>query len=100
MRAGASPTEAPVRKSETRQKEASDRPWQVVVLDDSVNLMEYVSRVLIKIFGFSREKADQLMMMVHQEGRATVWTGSREKAEMYVNQLHGAQLHATLEKAE
>lgn len=96
----ASPTEAPVRKGKTRQKERADHPWQVVVLDDPVNLMEYVSRVLIKIFGFSREKADRLMMAVHQQGRAVVWSGGREKAEMYVNQLHGAQLHATLEKAE
>jgi ATP-dependent Clp protease adaptor protein ClpS len=62
--------------------------------------MEYVSRVLIRIFGFSKEKAEELMMAVHQRGQAVVWSGNREKAEMYVNQLHSAQLHATLEKAE
>ena len=100
MMNGSNPTEAPVRKGKTRPKEAADHPWQVVVLDDPVNLMEYVSRVLIRIFGFSREKADRLMMAVHQQGRAVVWSGDREKAEMYVNQLHEAQLHATLEKAE
>jgi ATP-dependent Clp protease adaptor protein ClpS len=72
----------------------------VVVLDDPVNLMEYVSRVLTNIFGFSREKAEELMMAVHQKGRAVVWSGNREKAEMYVNQLHSAQLHATLDRAE
>lgn len=92
--------EAPVRKSETLSREKTDKPWQVVVLDDPVNLMEYVSRVLIRIFGFSKEKADELMMAVHQQGRAIVWNGGREKGEMYVNQLHSAQLHATLEKAE
>jgi len=92
--------EAPAHAPKTRTYEKPDKPWQVVVLDDPVNLMEYVSRILIRIFGFSREKADQLMMMVHQEGKAIVWTGGREKGEMYVNQLHSAQLHATLEKAE
>ncbi len=92
--------EAPARKSETQTREKTDKPWQVVVLDDPVNLMEYVSRVLIKIFGFSKEKAEGLMRAVHQQGRAIVWSGGREKGEMYVNQLHSAQLHATLEKAE
>ena len=96
----ANPTEAPARKSQEKVLEKADRPWQVVVLDDPVNLMEYVSRVLIRIFGFSREKADELMMAVHQRGKAVVWSGNRERGEMYVNQLHGAQLHAKLEKAE
>ncbi|MDB4308585.1 ATP-dependent Clp protease adapter ClpS [bacterium] len=90
---------APTRKSETRTQEKTDRPWDVIVLDDPVNLMEYVARVLIKIFGYSREKADEMMMAVHQQGKAIVWSGGREKAEMYVQQLHGAQLHATLQKA-
>lgn len=94
------PTEAPARKSKAKPKAKPDKPWQVVVLDDPVNLMEYVSRILIRIFGFSRDKADELMMAVHQRGRAVVWSGSRERGEMYVNQLHGAQLHAKLEKAE
>ena len=92
--------EAPVRKSETQIREKTEKPWQVVVLDDPVNLMEYVSRVLIRIFGFSKEKADELMRAVHQQGRTIVWTGGREKGEMFVNQLHSAQLTATLEKAE
>ena len=92
--------EAPVKKSETKSREKTDKPWQVVVLDDPVNLMEYVSRVLIRIFGFSKEKAHTLMIAVHQQGRAIVWSGDREKGEMYVNQLHSAQLNATLEKAE
>ena len=90
--------EAPVRKSKSQTREKISEPWQVVVLDDPVNLMEYVSRILIRIFGYSREKADALMMDVHTKGKAIVWSGGREKAEMYVNQLHSAQLHATLEK--
>ncbi len=92
--------EAPVRKSKSRTRERIAGPWQVVLLDDPVNLMEYVSRILIRIFGYSREKADALMMDVHTKGKAIVWSGGREKAEMYVNQLHSAQLHATLEKTK
>ena len=92
--------DAPAHEGQTRTKKKSDKPWQVVVLDDPVNLMEYLSRVLTNIFGFSTEKAKELMMAVHQKGRAVVWVGNREKAEMYVSQLHSAQLHATLDRAE
>ena len=92
--------EAPTRKSETKSKGKTSAPWQVVVLDDPVNLMEYVTRVLMRIFGHSREQAEELMMDVHTRGRAIVWTGNREKGEMYVQQLHQAQLHASLEKAQ
>ena len=92
--------EAPVHETRTKSRTKVDKPWQVVVLDDPVNLMEYVSRVLSKTFGFSKEKATSLTMAVHQNGRAIVWTGGREKGEMYVNQLHSAQLNATLEKSE
>ena len=92
--------ESPAHETRTKSRSKTDKPWQVVVLDDPVNLMEYVSRVLIKVFGFSSELANKLMMAVHQQGRAIVWTGGREKGEMYVNQLHSAQLNATLEKAE
>lgn len=89
---------APVKKSEGKSDPKVDKPWQVVVLDDPVNLMEYVSRVLIQIFGFPKEKANELMMAVHEKGRAVVWKGGQEKGEMYVSQLHSAQLNATLEK--
>ena len=92
--------DAPVRETRTKDASKTDKPWQVVVLDDPVNLMDYVSRVFTRIFGYSQSKADELMMAVHQKGRAVVWSGNREKAEMYVNQLHSAQLHAKLDKPE
>ena len=91
--------DAPSRESATKKKEKTATPWNVVVLDDPVNLMEYVARVLMRIFGFSREKAEELMLAVHQKGKAVVWSGGREKAERYVQELHGSQLHATLEKS-
>lgn len=91
--------DAPARESKTRTKEKVDTPWNVIVFDDPVNLMEYVARVIIRIFGYSREKAEELMMEVHKNGQSTVWSGGREKAEMFVQQLHTAQLHASLEKS-
>ncbi len=76
------------------------RPWKVIVHDDPITLMGYVVLVLRKVFGFGQEKAYELMMEVHTQGRALVWTGAREQAEVYVQKLHGNQLLATLEESE
>ena len=84
---------------ETRKATKKELPWSVVVLDDPVNLMEYVTQVLMKIFGYARGKAEKMMMEVHENGKSVVWQGGRERAEMYVQQLHQAQLRAKLEKA-
>jgi len=90
----------PKTRSKTKSREALDQPWKVVVYDDPVNLMEYVTKVFQKVFGYSREKAEILMMQVHEKKKAIVWSGAREKAEMYIQQLHGLQLHAGLEREE
>lgn len=88
----------PKRASKVKSKESRQTPWKVVVYDDPVNLMEYVARVFQKVFGYSRERAEVLMMQVHEAKKAIVWEGNREKAEMYVQQLHTFQLHAGLEQ--
>jgi ATP-dependent Clp protease adaptor protein ClpS len=75
------------------------RPWNVVVHNDPVNLMSYVTMVFRRVFGWNRERAEQHMMEVHHKGRSIVWSGEREKAELYVQQLHGFLLLATLEQA-
>lgn len=75
-----------------------DRPWQVIVWDDPVNLMQYVTWVFRKLFGFSKAKATFLMLQVHNEGRAIVSTGPREKAELDVFRLHEHGLWATMEQ--
>lgn len=77
----------------------TDLPWQVVVHNDPVNLMSYVTMVFRRIFGYSKEKAEKHMMEVHNQGRSIVWTGPREKAEFYVQQLHTHLLLATLERS-
>ena len=78
---------------------ATDLPWNLVVHNDPITQMNYVPMVFQKLFGYSREKAEIHMLEVHQKGRSIVWTGARERAELYVQQLHGYQLLATLEKS-
>ncbi len=85
---------------QTETETLTDVPWNVVVHNDPVNLMSYVTRVFMKVFNFSREKAERHMLEVHQHGRSIVWTGLRERAEAYVQQLHGHLLLATIEKSE
>lgn len=87
-------------QEETKTEEALDVPWNVVVHNDPVNLMSYVTRVFQQVFGFSKEKAERHMLEVHHKGRSIVWSGLREPAEVYVQQLHGHLLLATLEKSE
>ncbi len=76
---------------------ALDTPYDVVVWDDPITLMTVVTRVLMKVFGFPKEKAHHLMLTVHNEGRATVWTGELSKAEQYCIKLHAHGLLATVE---
>jgi ATP-dependent Clp protease adaptor protein ClpS len=78
---------------------STDTPWNVVVHNDPVNLMSYVTRVFQQIFGFSKPRAEKHMLEVHRLGRSIVWTGLREPAESYVEQLHRHLLLATLEKS-
>ncbi len=95
----AAPVETPDLEQATRSAEELDVPWQVVVHNDPVNLMTYVTMVFQKVFGFTREKAEKHMLEVHQLGRSILWSGMRERAELYVQQLHGYLLLATLERA-
>ena len=74
-------------------------PWQVVVYDDPINLQSYVVYVFQTLFGYPREKATQLMLEVHHQGKSLVATADREKAEYYVGRLHGYGLQATMERA-
>ena len=91
-------TLAPARIERPRDDESidQDRPWIVIVWNDPINLMTYVTYVLQKLFGFSKEKAERLMMQVHVEGKAVVSSGSRERAEHDVARLHAHGLWATL----
>jgi len=86
--------------TELKEDVSLDVPWNVVVYDDPVNLMGYVTLVLMKIFGYPENRAAAMMLEVHKRGRSVVWSGEREKAEFYVQQLQAHQLKTSLEKAE
>ncbi len=75
-----------------------DSPWIVLVWNDPINLMSYVSFVFQKLFGYSKDKADLLMLDVHEKGRAVVSSGSRERAELDVFRLHEHGLWATMQQ--
>jgi len=75
-----------------------DRPWLVIVWNDPINLMSYVTFVFQKLFGYSHQKATKLMLDVHQKGKAIVSSGSREKAEFDVSRLHAHGLWATMQQ--
>ena len=91
--------EAPVEVQEptTDDVPVDERPWVVIVWNDPINLMSYVTLVLQQLFGYSRAKATTLMLQVHNEGKAAVSTGTREKAELDVFRLHEHGLWATME---
>jgi ATP-dependent Clp protease adaptor protein ClpS len=83
----------------TGDEDASpDVPWIVIVWNDPVNLMSYVTWVFQKLFGYPRDTATKLMLDVHHKGKAVVSNGSREKAELDVARLHAHGLWATMQK--
>jgi ATP-dependent Clp protease adaptor protein ClpS len=89
---------APAQLDQPDVEEVLDRPWVAIVWNDPVNLMSYVTFVLMELFGYSRDKATQLMLAVHHEGKAVVSNGTREQMEADVARLHAKGLWATLQQ--
>lgn len=79
---------------------APDTPWCTIVWNDPVNLMSYVTYVFREYFGYSKHKAEKLMLQVHNEGKAIVASGNRELMERHVQAMHGYGLWATIDKAD
>lgn len=94
MGSAATPGTTAVR--ERYELDATDAPWVTIVWDDPVNLMNYVTYVFQKLFGYSEPHATKLMLQVHNEGKAVVSAGSRESMEADVAKLHAAGLWATM----
>ncbi len=95
-------TSQPVAEPEVEANEETqlDSGYLVICWDDPVNLMDYVTHVFQKVFGWNLAKAEYHMLQVHRQGKSVLTKESFEKAEFYVHQLHQYRLHATLEKAE
>ena len=90
------PTE--LERSDVDEVVSADTPWITIVWNDPVNLMSYVTYVFMTYFHYSREKAEKLMMQVHEDGRSVVSAGSREEMERDVTAMHSYGLWATLAK--
>ena len=92
--------EAPVevRLPDEDNEHDHDRPWIVIVWNDPINLMSYVTLVLRRLFGYSEAKATKLMLQVHEEGKAVVASGQRERCELDVSRLHAHGLWATMQQ--
>jgi ATP-dependent Clp protease adaptor protein ClpS len=92
------PAEVELEQPVEEEDRIEDRPWIVIVWNDPINLMSYVTLVFQKLFGYSLEHATRLMLQVHNEGKAVVSNGNREKAELDVARLHGYGLWATMQQ--
>jgi ATP-dependent Clp protease adaptor protein ClpS len=95
----AAPLTSPVETPDIDEVPATDRPWLTIVHNDPVNLMNYVTWVFQKLFGYSREKAEKLMLDVHHKGRAIVSSGARERMEHDASRLHAYGLWATVDQS-
>ncbi len=93
-----SPTTAPT--VEPRDDALAQRVWNVIVWDDPVTPMPVVVIILRRIFGYPNNKATQLMLKVHHEGRAIVWSGAKERAQGYCAKLQASGLQSTIEQED
>lgn len=90
----------PATEEQTRTKveEAFEKSWNVIVWNDPVNLMSYVVFVFMRVLGFNKEKATQHMLEVHHQGKSIVATETREKAELYHQQIQAHGLIVTIDQ--
>jgi ATP-dependent Clp protease adaptor protein ClpS len=87
-------------ESEIQAIFSGDTPWVTIVWDDPVNLQTYVVYVFMELFGYPKARATELMLQVHNEGKAIVSSGSREEMEHDVARLHEYGLWATLQRGD
>src|SRR6266478_8235587 len=90
---------APVESTQEKVKGAFEKNWNVIVWNDPVNLMSYVVFVFMKVLAFTKEKAAKHMLEVHQLGKSIVATESRERAELYYQQIQAHGLSVSIEQA-
>lgn len=76
-------------KSQPREETRTRRlpPYHVVLENDDHHSFEFVVGVLRKALGFAEERAFQLTHLAHTSGEAVVWTGSKEVAELKLEQI-------------
>ena len=85
--------------TETKVKDAFEKHWNVIVWNDPVNLMSYVTFVFMKVLAFTKEKATRHMLEVHRQGKSVVATETRERAELFHQQIQAHGLSVTIEQS-
>ena len=85
--------------TETKVKDACEKHWNVIVWNDPVNLMSYVTFVLMRVLAFTKEKATRHMLEVHHQGKSVVATETRERAELFHQQIQAHGLSVTIEQS-
>ncbi len=98
MSTAVAPGEIQLEEPAGDEEHEHDGPWVVIVWNDPINLMSYVTLVFQKLFGYSLAHATRLMLEVHYDGKSVVSAGTQEKAELDVARLHGYGLWATMQR--
>lgn len=75
-----------------REDEAEDTPWRVILYDDDIHTFDEVINQLLKALDCSVEKAEEITMKVHNEGKATAKEGSFEECLQVNSVLQEIQL--------
>ncbi len=78
-------TTKPKEQEETRTRRIP--PYNVIVENDDFHSFEFVIEVLRKALGYNEQRAFQLTHEAHTSGRAVVWSGPKEVAELKLEQI-------------
>lgn len=94
------PTEAPRREPRPTPQNTEPKilpPYQVVLLNDDDHTYPYVMKLLVKVFRMDIKKAFLLTRRIDKHGRAAVWSGTKELAELKQQQVHtfGPDIYAS-----
>jgi ATP-dependent Clp protease adaptor protein ClpS len=79
--------EVPETTEDTDTKPGLLPPYNVVIKNDDFHTMAFVVLLLMEVFNYDKMHSFKLMAMIHEEGEAIVWTGSKEVAELKLEQV-------------
>ncbi|MDA7977379.1 MAG: ATP-dependent Clp protease adaptor ClpS [Pirellulales bacterium] len=82
--------ETPVEPRQTPPRPKRQPQFGVMVDNDDDHTFPYVIEVFQKVFGYKTEKCVKLALTIHNQGRAVVWSGWKEIAELKVDQIKSA----------
>lgn len=69
------------------KKPKKQPPYAVIIENDDHHTFDYVVEILQKIFNVKLEDATMMTFDIHKQGRRHVWTGTKELAELKVEQV-------------